>query len=229
MFNSQIPQQGEINENTGGFTQTYPIAVPPGRNSLQPDLKLIYTTAASEPNSIFGANWSISIPYIAREARYGSDKLYSTTTSPFFYSSIDGELATTTVTSVYAARVDNGAFRSYTSSSNQWLVKDKNGTQYKYGYSAATRQDDPNNSANVYSKRPRESAGLTKNPLLSAPREPADAAMVAVQVQTVETLHFESDMAVEQFRDGRHPTNFMRMPGFPLVGLRSKTSLEEIR
>jgi hypothetical protein len=32
-------------------------------------------------------------------------------------------------------------------------------------------------------------------------------------------------MAVEQFRDGRHPTNSMRMPGFPLVGLRSKTSL----
>jgi hypothetical protein len=32
-------------------------------------------------------------------------------------------------------------------------------------------------------------------------------------------------MAVEQFRDGRHPTNSMPMPGFPLVGLRSKTSL----
>ena len=50
---------------------------------------------------------------------------------------------------------------------------------------------------------------------------------VTVQVQTVETLHFESDMAVEQFRDGRHPTNSMRMPGFLLVGLRSKTSLAE--
>src|SRR5207245_1742078 len=48
---------------------------------------------------------------------------------------------------------------------------------------------------------------------------------VTVQIQTVETLHFESDMAVEQFRDGRHPSNSMRMPGFPLVGLRSKTSL----
>jgi hypothetical protein len=35
-------------------------------------------------------------------------------------------------------------------------------------------------------------------------------------------------MAVEQFRDGRHPTNSMRMPGFPLVGLRSKTSLESM-
>jgi hypothetical protein len=36
-------------------------------------------------------------------------------------------------------------------------------------------------------------------------------------------------MAVEQFRDGRHPTNSMRMPGFPLVGLRSKTSLDHRR
>jgi hypothetical protein len=33
---------------------------------------------------------------------------------------------------------------------------------------------------------------------------------VTVQVQTVETLHFKSDMAVEQFRDGCHPTNSMR-------------------
>jgi hypothetical protein len=32
-------------------------------------------------------------------------------------------------------------------------------------------------------------------------------------------------MAVEQFRDGRHPKNSTRVPGFPLVGLRSKTSL----
>ena len=34
------------------------------------------------------------------------------------------------------------------------------------------------------------------------------------------TLHFESDIALEQFRDGRHPTNATRMPGFQLVGLK---------
>ena len=48
---------------------------------------------------------------------------------------------------------------------------------------------------------------------------------VAIQVQTVHAFHFQGDMAVEQLRDGRHSTNSTRMPGFPLVGLRSKTSL----
>jgi RHS repeat-associated protein len=115
-------------------------------------VKLTYTTDDSELHSIFGENWSISIPYIQRENKYGTEKLYNASPSPFFTSSIDGELATTTVTSTYAARVDNGDFRSYvfTSSSNQWLVTDKNGTQYKFGSSSSTRQDDPNNSADVY-------------------------------------------------------------------------------
>ncbi len=150
IFDSQTPQHAEINSNNGAFTHRYPIAIPPGRNNVQPKVELAYTSNDTDINSIFGKGWSLSIPYIQRENKYGVDQLYSTTSSPFFFSSIDGELATTTVTSTYAARVDNGSFNSYITTSNQWLVSDKNGTQYKYGYSAASRQDDSTTSAHVF-------------------------------------------------------------------------------
>src|SRR5882672_11457806 len=63
VIDSERAQSAEINSNTGGFTHTYAITVPPGRNSLQPDLKLTYATDNLDLHSIVGANWSISIPY----------------------------------------------------------------------------------------------------------------------------------------------------------------------
>ena len=141
----------EINQSTGGFIHNYPLAIPPGRNNLQPDLKLTYSTDNSEPNGIFGKQWSLSIPYIERENKHGVNYLYSAAFSPFFASTLDGELATTTVTSVYAALIENGSFNTYTvSTSDKWVVKDKNGTQYTFGSTTSTRMDDPNNSSNIY-------------------------------------------------------------------------------
>jgi RHS repeat-associated protein len=151
VFDSQKPNNTEVNGNTGALTYRFPLAVPPGRNNLQPDLAIAYTSDIQELTSVFGKGWSISIPYIERENKYGVDTLYtSATSSQYFFSSIDGELATTTVTSTYAARVENGSFNKYTATGNQWVVKDKSGTQYTFGSTTSTRMDDPNNSANAY-------------------------------------------------------------------------------
>jgi VCBS repeat protein/virulence plasmid B protein len=90
--------------------------------------------------------------------KYGEEGQFSTSTASFtmyappsaFVSSIDGELVQTDATSVYAARVENGTFNTYTYSDGQWIVKDKNGTQYTYGSVTSTRQDDPSDSTHVY-------------------------------------------------------------------------------
>ncbi len=50
----------------------------------------------------------------------------------------------------YGSKVDNGEFLKYEFSNNSWLVTDKQGTKYKFGYSAATRQDDPTDSTKVF-------------------------------------------------------------------------------
>src|SRR5579859_180079 len=148
--------QVKIDKNTGALNTTFPIDIPPGRNHLQPDLDLVYNSQSSQQGSIFGEGWSISIPYIERLNKSGVDKLYSTSSLNYFSSSLDGEIvSSSTVTSTassYIARTENGAFNkyTYTSSTNQWLMTDKNGTQYTFGSSTDALQNDPNNASNTF-------------------------------------------------------------------------------
>lgn len=48
---------------TGNFS--VPIAVPPGRNGLQPSLTLGYSTGSG--NGPFGLGWNMSLPGVARK------------------------------------------------------------------------------------------------------------------------------------------------------------------
>ncbi len=144
---SQLTQKlPEIDKNTGALSYNYPISVPPGRNNLQPSLALSYNSSLNEQNSIVGYGWSLIIPYIQRLNKTGTDTLYG---ANYFYSSLDGELAAVGGSS-YIPRTENGSFNKYTFQNNQWLIIAKDGTQYKFGYESASRQDDPANTNNVY-------------------------------------------------------------------------------
>lgn len=140
------PLKLQVNQNNGALVSDYPITVIPGRNGLQPDLKLSYNNQQKDEENIFGYGWSINIPYIERINRKGSDQLYI---QNYFNSSLSGELASTSA-STYVAKVENGDFLTYTFSNNQWLAKDKAGRQYKFGYTAASRLDNPNDSSKVF-------------------------------------------------------------------------------
>src|SRR5579864_996118 len=54
---------------TGAFTYSYPIAIPPGRNGMQPDIKLIYNSQAN--NGWLGVGWDLSLPSIQRSIKNG--------------------------------------------------------------------------------------------------------------------------------------------------------------
>jgi len=148
--------QVKIDKNTGALNTTFPIDIPPGRNHLQPNLDLVYNSQNTQQGSIFGEGWAINIPHIDRLNKSGVDKLYSTSSLNYFTSSLDGEIvSTSTVSSTatsYVARTENGSFNkyTYTSSTNQWLMTDKNGTQYTFGSSTDALQNDPNNASNTY-------------------------------------------------------------------------------
>ena len=137
----------ETDEITGAFNYSYPIVVPPGRNGLQPDLKLTYNNQQRDnyPN-IMGYGWATNIPYIDRVNRSGTNKLY---TDNYFYSSLSGELVLVSG-STYGPKVENGSFLTYTYDGTYWTVKDKKGTVYKFGTNAAERQDNPSDSTKVF-------------------------------------------------------------------------------
>lgn len=132
-----------VDNSTGALTQRVPIAIPPGRNGMQPEVALEYNSQRTE-DGIVGYGWSLTIPYIERMNKFGSQRLYSG--SGNFSSSIHGELATTSsATSTptqYMARVDTGhaTTYSYDSGTDTWTAYDKNGTRYRYGASSQSRQ-----------------------------------------------------------------------------------------
>ena len=150
VYNSFNQNQIKIDKNTGALNTTFPIDIPPGRNGLQPNVNLVYNSQNTQQGSIVGEGWSIGIPYIERLNINGVDKLYSTSTPSYFNSSLDGRLSTTTVGSSYIARTENGTFNKYTFSTNQWTVTDKNGTQYVFGSTPDSSQNDPNNASDTY-------------------------------------------------------------------------------
>ena len=83
----------EPDQLDGSLRYLHPLVIPPGRNGMQPDLALVYSSRPDEQISPFGYGWSINIPYIERINRRGVDKLYNEYN---FYSTLDGELASTT-------------------------------------------------------------------------------------------------------------------------------------
>ena len=124
----------KVDEPTGAFTQRVSLDIPPGRDGLQPDLSLNYNSQDTE-DGIVGYGWSLSIPYIERLNKAGSQDLYND--DVYFTSSMDAELAVASAVSKdnYRARIDNGPSRAYhyASSSNTWTMYDNNGTKYTYG------------------------------------------------------------------------------------------------
>ncbi len=135
-------------KSTGAFSYSYPLSIPPGRNGLRPGAELSYSSNDTSEGSFFGYGWSVPIPYVERINRDGVEKLY---TRSYFYSSLDGELASSTA-NYFAPRVENGDFRQYyfATSSSGWTVTDKSGTVYTFGSTAAARQDNPNATGKVY-------------------------------------------------------------------------------
>jgi Insecticide toxin TcdB middle/N-terminal region/Salmonella virulence plasmid 65kDa B protein/FG-GAP-like repeat len=135
---------------SGTANYSYPISLPPGRNGLAPNLSLTYSSGQGSTIGAVGYGWDLSIPFIQRINRNGTDAMFG---QYLFYSTMDGELSSTTPGSnVYGARFEKGSYLKYvySTSSNSWIVTDKSGTTYKFGSSAASRLDNPSDSSKIF-------------------------------------------------------------------------------
>jgi hypothetical protein len=129
----------------GAHIERVSLNIPPGRNGLTPDLALEYNSQQLE-DGIVGYGWSLSIPYIERINKTGSENLYI---DNYFSSSFGGELASTSATE-YRHRFEDGRFIKYTFANNAWTAYDKNGTRYLFGSSTTTQQFATTSPSNVY-------------------------------------------------------------------------------
>lgn len=137
----------EPDPSTGALVYEYPITVPAGRNSLTPKVSLKYNSQDTRNDSAFGYGWSVSIPYIERLNKHGTNELFNGTYNDFS-SSLDGELTKVTSTT-YASKSDDGELHVYSLSSDVFSFTDKLGNLYKFGETAASRQDDSSNTTHI--------------------------------------------------------------------------------
>ena len=140
----------DVDSQTGELSYGYGIQVPPGRNGMTPDISLRYSSNATDNTSVFGYGWSISIPYVERMNKLGSELMYASS-SEAFRSSLDGELVRVATSTEYRPRVENGAFRRYTHSGSGWTIREKDGRVLQLGVSSSTRRDSPASSTQVFS------------------------------------------------------------------------------
>ena len=121
----------EINNFSGSANQRIPIAVPPGRNGIQPALAFSYSSY--QQNGWLGVGWQIPVDAIQRRSKI--DVHYDL--DEFELISAGGK--------VDLVPVDNDQFRAriesdfsqyaFNRAMNYWVVTHKDGTKYYYGYS----------------------------------------------------------------------------------------------
>ncbi|OGX37530.1 MAG: hypothetical protein A3C53_04955 [Omnitrophica WOR_2 bacterium RIFCSPHIGHO2_02_FULL_68_15] len=121
---------------TGRATTSIPIAVPPGRKGMQPNLALTYSSSAR--NGWVGVGWSLDAGYIERSTKKGVPKYDSTDTFTFMFQGVASDLVRIP-DGTYRAR-DEGLFLRFEDKGlSGWEVRDKSGARYIFGSTAASQ------------------------------------------------------------------------------------------
>jgi hypothetical protein len=110
-----IEGKGSVAGNSGSFTYSVPIVVPPGRNGLTPQLALAYNSSGE--NGFLGVGWDLPIGYVMRSTKRGVDyNCVSSAANPCFVFMLGGassELIPRTdwCADCYGAKIEGGFAR----------------------------------------------------------------------------------------------------------------------
>jgi len=122
---------------SGKASFAIPIALPPGRVGMQPNVTMQYYSGAG--NGWCGVGWTLDLGSIQRNTKNGTPKYNS---SDEFFATINGaqeELVQVKYsTTEYKAEI-NAAFRKYVFNGVYWEVWEKNGTKYLFGSTDSSR------------------------------------------------------------------------------------------
>jgi len=130
----------ETVSNSGAAVYRMPIAVPPGRNGIAPDLYLTYNSRRR--NGPAGVGWNLDLGAIQRSTRRGVD--YGA--QDFF--AVSGGYQEELVpresdwgAGYYGAKIEEAFVKyKYNASTGSWTARAKDGTRYDYGTTASSRQ-----------------------------------------------------------------------------------------
>lgn len=133
---------------TGTASTSVPIQIFPGRNGVQPNLQLTYTSGNG--NGWIGMGWKLELGAIERNTRFGviynetaadNGKVYSVRLS-----GVSAELVKLNPGNPtdpdYRAKIESGFMRIRTLATGGWQVTDRKGVTYSFGITANGRVED---------------------------------------------------------------------------------------
>jgi hypothetical protein len=129
---------------TGSAVMNIPIAVPPGRGGIAPNLTLTYRNI--QKNGWLGVGWDLDMGAIQRATKFGVSYPVNLPGTDFvaIFNGSTSELVPRGDwgTNYFGAKIE-GQFSKYyyNSSTGGWEVTSKNGTKYYYGSLSQSRQD----------------------------------------------------------------------------------------
>lgn len=127
-------KKDDLVDQSGALNYKFPLNIPEGTNNLAPELTLAYDSNVS--NNMMGMGWYIKgIPVIKRDFTYGVN--YDSN-DKFTY---NGEKLIRTSDGCYHPRKETYERIEYNTSLNCWIVTQKNGTKYYYGYTSPEHFD----------------------------------------------------------------------------------------
>lgn len=138
-----IEGKGSIGGNSGSFTNSISITVPPGRRGLTPGLGLTYNSSGG--NGFLGVGWDLPIGYVMRSTKNGVDyNCTSSAANPCFVFMLGGassELIPRTdwCSDCYGAKIEGGFIKFRFINNSYWQAVDKAGTTYTFGQNPTTK------------------------------------------------------------------------------------------
>ncbi|MBF0490125.1 MAG: VCBS repeat-containing protein, partial [Candidatus Omnitrophica bacterium] len=139
----------QVEPFTGSANLSIPIAVPPGRAGIQPNIALTYSSS-NHQLGMAGIGWSLDLGSIQRSIKKGVPT-YNDSTDIFtmFQGSSQDLVADPSGGGLYHPEVE-GSFAKVQYISNSWLVTDKKGIKYYFGNTDDSRQYDSVNTSHIF-------------------------------------------------------------------------------
>lgn len=132
---------------SGSAINGFSVVVPPGINSIQPQINLQYSS--NQNQDILGVGWSMDLGSIERSLKFGTPSYGS---SDYFVLAQGGgqsDLVFDNIAQHYRSKIEE-SFMKITKVGDHWEAVDRQGTKYIFGSAANARVFDPNTPANIY-------------------------------------------------------------------------------
>ena len=143
-FNLNALQSLQPSLFTGALIYSVPIAVPPGRKGIQPNIALTYSSQSG--NGILGMGWSLDLGSIERSTKRGVPT-YDNDEDTFIFKSGGSTVELVNIGgNDYRAKIE-GASMKFTFDGYSWTIKDKSGITYYFGQAQSSQQV---NDSNIY-------------------------------------------------------------------------------